>query len=132
MQELLYEGKKLLGEKVIFTGPLPAIEEYFQMSDMFIHGSETEGTPNALLEAMACGLACAIRKLPGISGFLVQHDFNAIEFSSFGEIPKIIDSLRSFPQKALDLGKKANQTITENYTFEIVAAKLFNRLHGKT
>lgn len=130
MSEILNEGRRLLGDKVIFTGPVFSIEEYFQLSDLFIHGSESEGTPNALLEAMACALPCLIKKLYGISDSLAQHDYNVIEFSSFSDIPEIINSFRNFPQKAVDLGKKASQTIVENYTFEKVAEKLFQTLNA--
>lgn len=45
-------------EKVIFYGFVTNVYEELQKNDIFLFSSKSEGMPNAILEAMACGLAC--------------------------------------------------------------------------
>src|SRR5207253_952038 len=45
-----------LNDRVFITGAKENIEEYYQASDLFVLFSNFEGSPNALVEAMSCGL----------------------------------------------------------------------------
>lgn len=46
--------------RVVFTGLLPDVRAALHAADVFVHPADREGMPNALLEAMACGLACVV------------------------------------------------------------------------
>lgn len=48
---------------IIFTGKRNNVQEYYQVSDIFISSSLAEGLPNSVLEAMACGLPCILSKI---------------------------------------------------------------------
>lgn len=72
-----------LDSVVNFLGVRENVEEYLRCADAFVLPSRAEGQPNALLEAMACGLACVARTLPGVTdelllsgrrGYLVDDD----------------------------------------------------------
>lgn len=54
----------LANEKILFLGRKPNISEYLQASDVFISASLAEGLPNAVMEAMACGLPCLLSDIP--------------------------------------------------------------------
>ena len=41
---------------IIFLGKIPNVNEYLCSSDMFVSSSESEGLPNGVLEAIACGI----------------------------------------------------------------------------
>jgi glycosyltransferase involved in cell wall biosynthesis len=47
-------------DQVKFLGRVTNVQEYLQASDYFISASLAEGLPNAVLEALACGLPCLL------------------------------------------------------------------------
>jgi len=55
-----------LQDDIIFTGARNDIPEILKTSDIFILPSRSEGTPAALIEAMASGLPCIATKVGGI------------------------------------------------------------------
>jgi glycosyltransferase involved in cell wall biosynthesis len=71
-------------QRTLITGHLsePAkVAQYLQLCDVFLLPSLWEGLPNALLEAMSCGLGCIASDaggipeviVPGVNGFLVSR-----------------------------------------------------------
>jgi glycosyltransferase involved in cell wall biosynthesis len=86
-----------LYNEVKFIYKTDNIEEYMQIADIFLMTSEREGLPNVLLEAMSCGLPCIVKRLPGITDWIVkdletgflfdQNDANYI----FEKINKLIN-----------------------------------------
>jgi len=56
--ELRVKCEKILrkNDNVLFTGKINNVLDYLQSSNYFISSSQAEGLPNAVLEAMACGL----------------------------------------------------------------------------
>lgn len=47
-----------LDDRITFVGPVGDVRSYLWAGDVFVLPSEREGMPNALLEAMACGIPC--------------------------------------------------------------------------
>lgn len=74
-RKALEEQARTLGiqEKTIFTGWLNEPAKLLSVSDLFVLPSMEEGSPNALLEALACGLPCLGSRIPEIEEVL-QHD----------------------------------------------------------
>lgn len=77
-----------LGEHVIFAGNRSDIPDILKATDLFILPSRSEGTPAALIEAMAVGVPCIATDTGGIpeviedgqNGFLFQRE-NADELA---------------------------------------------------
>ena len=55
-------------DQVHFSGVVDNVEEHLRAADLFVLASQREGTPNSLLEAMACGLPSVSTPFIGISG----------------------------------------------------------------
>ncbi|MCA9926611.1 MAG: glycosyltransferase family 4 protein, partial [Anaerolineales bacterium] len=60
------------GDSVHFMGRIEDVAPYLRCADIFILPSETEGLSNALLEAMACGLASVVTTVGGATD-LIAH-----------------------------------------------------------
>jgi|GEM_PF-413955 len=61
-----------LGNRVFFLGWLSQRDLWslFSASDLYVHSSEGEGMPNAMLEALGSGLPCIGSKVPGVVDIL--------------------------------------------------------------
>lgn len=78
----------------LFVDPAHDIEKYFRASDIFILPSKREGLPNALLEAMACGLCCIANRLEGITDYIIDSGENGYLLDAL-EANSIVNALRN-------------------------------------
>ena len=56
--------KYLLFDNIKFVGEVINVDEYLKASDVYVSASKTEGMPNSVLEAMACGLPVLLSNIP--------------------------------------------------------------------
>lgn len=111
-------------EGVIFYGRSPHIAALMQAADLFVLPSATEGMPNVLLEALACGLPVIAADLPAYQGFLT-HRQNAYLFGEDGAeaLAGAIDRLLSDKELAAKLGQAGRVLIEEQYAFDRIVAR---------
>ena len=77
---MLYNGlKSKYGnhKNIVFYGKSDKVVELLQLSDFFISSSESEGLPNGVIEALACGLPVILSDIP-------QHKEVLNEFKDVG------------------------------------------------
>jgi len=110
------EGISVLGERLILTGPVDHIAEYYQAADLVLINSTREGLPNTLLEAMACGRAVLIKSLPGVD-YIIRHRENGIIYKDSNEMKEWFYRLYQEPGLRMDLGQKARDFAESKATF---------------
>lgn len=63
-----------LDNRVIFTGQVDDAPVYYCMADAFVLPSHSEGSPNALLEAMAAGLPVVATRVGGVPEIVADEE----------------------------------------------------------
>ena len=105
-----YISDKGLVDKVILKGFCKDVHTHTLNASMFVMSSDFEGMPNALLEAMAIGLACISTDCPcGGPGMLIESYKNGI-LVPVNDSSKMYDAMSFMaenPQKAEEMSKNA-------------------------
>ncbi len=124
-------------ESVRFLGEVPNVEDYYRSADIFLFCSRQEGMPNAVVEAMACGLPCVLTHFLG---------FPAEEFGREGSeyletrgnpraIADHVVALLENPEESRRLGRNARKWVTSHLNVEDsidAYARLYRQLAGGT
>lgn len=115
-QELIEQMvcEKNLSGRVNFKGLVKDIPNQIKDSKLFVMTSDFEGLPNALIEAMACGLACVTTDCsPGGARELIENNVNGV-IVSCGDaraLASAVISLLTNPTIADKMGQKAQEII---------------------
>lgn len=115
----------------VFPGQIRNSQTYLQISDLFAFPSEREGLPNALLEAMSCGLPCVASNISGCND-IIQHGRNGFLFEpdDIASLSKYLAMLAGDKYLRKRIGAKARQTIIEKYSLEKIVS-LYLNLYGE-
>ena len=125
IKHLYNHGYHTLRKKILFTGPRENVNEYLQASDIFLLNSKREGVPNALLEAMACGILPVIKSIRGIDKYITFSRKNALVFNHPGEMEKLILEVSDNRSLIKQLGRNASNEMAKKLSFEVVFNKIF-------
>jgi glycosyltransferase involved in cell wall biosynthesis len=103
---------------------------------IFVMPGISEGMSNALLEAMAVGLAPVVADTPA-NRALITHNLNGLTYDP-DSAPALADALitllRNAEQRRM-LGNAARVTVTQHYRLDDIAAQyssLYNRMLGES
>jgi len=108
------------GDRVFLEGNCDTVADTIWKSALFVLSSDTEGMPNALLEAMALGLACISTDCPcGGPRMLIRDGQNGIliPVGDVDALEKAMSKLLSEPELADCLGREAEK-VKEQYAPE--------------
>jgi glycosyltransferase involved in cell wall biosynthesis len=118
--QLEYMAQALgLLDSVEFVGLQNDIPNLLRQCDIAVLPSRWEGMPNAVLEAMACGLPCVATRVSG-SEDIIQHGANGllVEAEDYQGMAKALLLLLRDPELALQYGHAARTTVERCYSLE--------------
>ncbi len=93
-------------ESIIFAGRVDNVSDWLRAADGFISASHAEGFPNAVLEALACGLPCLLSDIPP-HGELAEQAGECVRLFPEGDVTQLQsfetnESLRAFARVAAE------------------------------
>ncbi len=140
LQEQLECMAKALGiaDSVEFVGLQSNVLIQFHRGNLAVLPSRFEGMPNAVLEAMACGLPCVATRVSG-SEDIIQHGINGllVEPQDYENMAKALLTLLCDPVLAKKYGHAARIRIEQHYSLQRIMdmyvelyQELYQRLVG--
>jgi len=119
---------------VEFTGLQGDVPAQLHRGSIAVLPSRREGMPNAVLEAMACGLPCAAARVSG-SEDIIAHGVNGllVEPEDYEGMAQALLTLLGDPDLTRRYGYAARRTIEERYSLEHVTdeyVELYSRITG--
>jgi glycosyltransferase involved in cell wall biosynthesis len=104
-------------DRVVFTGFHTNIADIYSAMDVYVLSSLREGTPMALLEAMAMKLPAVATDVGGVSRIL-RHNHNGVLLSSpdARTISEAVLWLLNNPSESARLGHAARTTVTDEFS----------------
>lgn len=96
-----------LQNRVTFLGAISNVEEYLQLSDIFIHSSKGEGCSNAILEAMASGLPIIASDTGGTSEIISEKNGFLFEYRNVEQLEERLLILLNNREKVSEMGENS-------------------------
>ena len=110
-----------IAASIEFAGLQSDVPGQLHRGSLAVLPSRWEGMPNALLEAMACGLPCVATRVSG-SEDIIQHGVNGllVESEDYQDMAQALLTLLRDPGLAQKYGRNARETVERQYSFEQV------------
>jgi glycosyltransferase involved in cell wall biosynthesis len=120
--------------RVRFEGLVANLAPYYAAADVFVLPSESEGTSNALLEAMAAGRACIATAVGGNREVIDRPEVGVlVPPDDARELAHAVEELLADSARAAALGDRARAHVLANWSFEAMVdayERLYDRLLG--
>lgn len=131
--QLAYMAEALdLGGSVEFAGLQSDVVGVLHRASIATLPSRWEGMPNAILEAMACGLPCVATRVSGTED-IITHEVNGllVEPEDSQALAQALLALLRDPSRSSAYGKAARERIEQNYAVEHITdiyVELYERM----
>ena len=121
-------------KSVEFAGLQHDVPAHLHRGAIAVLASRCEGMPNAVLEAMACGLACVATRVSG-SEDIIEHGANGllVKLEDYQGMAQALLTLLRDPAVARGFGRAAHATIEEHFSLECVTDRyieLYRSVHA--
>lgn len=108
-----------LAERIVFTGQMRDVRPFYDMADVFVLSSHSEGSPNVLLEAMAARVPVVATSVGGVPE-IVENEKSALLVSARdpSALADAIMRIMSDSDLRLRLTEDAAAVVAKNHTPE--------------
>lgn len=120
---------KLPAERTHFLGKRPDVPELLRVMDVFVLPSISEAFPNALLEAMATGVACVATDVGGCREALPDPDFLVAPGNATALLEAMLRLVNESIEQRTARGSRNRARVEANYSLSQMAAR-FDALFG--
>jgi glycosyltransferase involved in cell wall biosynthesis len=119
-ETLLRDRAEALGvsERVLWRGVVPDAGKLFPAFDAFLLSSRTEGTPMALLEAMAANVPIVATHVGGVPDVVDASSAWLVESLDSAAMARALDELLSQPELARARAERARETLKERFALD--------------
>jgi glycosyltransferase involved in cell wall biosynthesis len=110
---------------ITFDGPHADLVPTYTAADLLVLTSDAEGTPNVLLEAMACGLPVVATSVGGVPD-LVRHGETGFLVSP-GDDRALVEAVKALvvdPHRRRDMGARARAFVEQHHAVPVLAPAL--------
>lgn len=104
----------VLGERVTFVGEQSDTRPFVAAADVFLMNSLSEGTPRALLEAMACGLPGVSTAVGGVPSLLENRGWLCAPGDAAALVRALVEAMQA-PAEVTARGARAREFVQANF-----------------
>src|SRR5262249_27576335 len=116
-----------VAERVRFAGYVAqeATPAWYRTADVFALGSDFDNSPNAGLEAMACGLPIGATDVGGLRDYVTPPPHGLlVPKQSVGEMAAALDVYLTDPERAADAGRRNRVDACGRFSWAASAARM--------
>jgi glycosyltransferase involved in cell wall biosynthesis len=105
-----------LGSRVRFAGWRGDLENVYGASDVFVLTSRNEGTPVALIEAMAAGVPSVSTDVGGVRDVVTGPQLGSlVPFGDAAALAEAVKELLESPDRKLDVGRAGRASVRDRF-----------------
>lgn len=109
---------------VVFEGAVREPEAYLAVADIFVLPSFREGAPNALLEAMAAGLATVSSRIGGVEDLVADGETGLMfPAGDTHALTEALSGLMEDPKRRRDIGTASRRHAMDNFSVSTIAQR---------
>jgi len=115
-----------VADRITWRGWLNKFElrKAYGQADVFLNPSLSEGMPNTVLEAMACGLPVIASRIMGNADLVVEGVTGMLfDLARPADLVSAIMALADDPSQRASMGARARAMVCEQYTWDAAAAQ---------